>query len=99
MGDNAPQGDGGERNEGLEIKSRPRESQSESRGSASHRGRHNSKTNHAQEEKKTSSVIFPVLWLLFRGVFIKLRRAVGLIAHPRHETLLLGCRQGCNSVP
>lgn len=59
MGDNAPQGDGGERNEGLEIKSRPRESHLESRGSASHRGRHNRKTNDVQKEKQ----VFAVLWI------------------------------------
>lgn len=51
MGDNAPQGDGVERNEGLEIKSRPPESHSKSRGSTSHGERHNRKTNHLQEEK------------------------------------------------
>lgn len=52
MGDNAPRGDGGERNEGLEIKSRPRESHSESKGSALHRARHNRKTSCMEVEKK-----------------------------------------------
>lgn len=52
MGDNAPQGDGGERNEGLEIKSRPRESHSESGGSASHGGDTIVKQIMHREEKK-----------------------------------------------
>lgn len=57
MGDNAPPGDGGERNEGLEIKSRPRESHSKSRGSAMHRMRQNRRTSHVEEENKLFSNI------------------------------------------
>lgn len=86
MGDNAPQGDGGERNEGLEIKSRPRESHSESRGSAPYRMRHNGKTSCVAVEKNTL-IIFFVLWILFRGVFIKLRCTVGLIVRPHCKEL------------
>lgn len=58
MGDNAPQGHGRERNEGLEIKSRPRESHSESAGNAPHRVRHNRKTSCVEEEKEHLGDIF-----------------------------------------
>lgn len=56
MGDNAPEGDGGERNEGLEIKSSPRESHSKSRGSATHRVIRNCKTSRVEGGgKKTTT--------------------------------------------
>lgn len=51
MGDNAPQGDGVERKEGLEIKSRPSESHSNSWGSTLCGERRNRQTNHLKEEK------------------------------------------------
>lgn len=76
MRDNAPQGDSGERNEGLEIKSRPRESHSESRGSASHGARGTIQKQVIRRKKGTFPMIFPVLWTLFRGVRIKLSCAV-----------------------
>ena len=46
MGDNVPEGDGGERNEGLEIKSRPPESHSES------------KANHMEGDTMEKQIIY-----------------------------------------
>lgn len=100
MGDNAPQGEDAGRemeawrsNQGNENLIRA------SAGSASYRERHNRKTNHVQEEKRNTSVIFPVLCLLFGGVFVKLRCAVSLIVLSHRAKVHTVCLQMCVSFP